>query len=262
MTESAGQVLLIDTHTHLDDAAFDEDRDEVVAAARAIGVCRFINIAYSPERWQSSAELRVRFPETAIAVGLHPQIAHRLSSDLERDLEEAVNTLRPVAIGESGFDLARGDSTIEDQRRAFQFQIALATASGLPLVIHQRQASDELIAELDRWPGLAAIVLHSFDGTPRLARWAAERGCYIGVGGLAARDSSGALRSLLKTTPADRLLLETDSPYLAPPGAPRRNTPAALPLIANRLAPLWNLSTEEMCRVTTENACRLFALEH
>jgi TatD DNase family protein len=168
--------------------------------------------------------------------------------------------LRPVAIGESGFDLARGDSTIEVQRRAFQFQIALATASRLPLVIHQRQASDELISELDRWPGLANIVLHSFDGTPQLTGWAIERGCYIGVGGLAARDSSGALRALLKTTPADRLVLETDSPYLAPPGAPRRNTPAALPLIVDRLASLWGLAKEEMCRVTTENACRLFAL--
>jgi TatD DNase family protein len=117
------------------------------------------------------------------------------------------------------------------------------------------------MTELDRWPGLAPIVLHSFDGTQRLADWAKERGCFVGIGGLATRRSSEPLRERLMRITTDRLLLETDSPYLAPPGsANRRNAPTNLPRIAAALAPLWNLSGEELCWLTSLNAVGLFGL--
>ncbi|MGH2617272.1 MAG: TatD family hydrolase, partial [Thermomicrobiales bacterium] len=113
--------------------------------------------------------------------------------------------------------------------------------------------------ELDRWQDLAPIVLHSFDGNRRLADWAIERRCYIGVGGLATKKAAAGLRELLKSMPTDRLLLETDSPYLAPPGTEtRRNSPANLPLIAETLAPLWDLTGEDLCWTTTRNAESLF----
>jgi TatD DNase family protein len=253
---------IIDTHIHLDEPVFDGDREAVMTAARAAGVGRFVNIAYSPERWSTSAALREQFAEIDIAVGLHPQLAEDLTSAVQRSLETAVAELQPVAIGETGFDLFRGGSSLEAQRLSFRFQAALAADSGLPLVIHQRAASDHLIDELDRWPVLEFIVLHSFDGTPRLVDWALDRGCLVGIGGLATKATSVELRGLLMNVPPDRLVLETDAPYLSPPGSPRRNTPANLPVIADRLAPLWGLTGTELCRVTAENARRVFRLRN
>jgi TatD DNase family protein len=117
------------------------------------------------------------------------------------------------------------------------------------------------MSELDRWPDLAPIVLHSFDGTERLADWARERDCFVGIGGLATRRSSESLREVLKRIRTDRLLLETDSPYLTPSGAPnRRNDPTNLSRIAAALAPLWNMSGEDLCWLTSVNATDLFNL--
>ena len=261
MTQTPGSPPIVDTHTHLDDPAFDLDRDTVIDDSRAAGVRHFINIGYTPERWQSSRILRDRNPDIHFAVGLHPQLAEKYDSSLHRDLKRAIEVLNPVAIGETGFDFARATPSFEAQERAFRGQLEIAAAAGLPAIIHQRDAPDALMVELDAWPNLAPIVLHSFDGTERLADWARERGCFVGIGGLATRRSSAFLRGLLARIPVDRLLLETDSPYLAPPGASsRRNVPANLPGIAAALAPLWSLSGEELCRLTSKNAVHLFGL--
>ncbi len=154
-----------------------------------------------------------------------------------RDLKRAIEVLHPVAIGETGFDFSRAAPSFEAQERAFRGQLEIAAAAGLPTIIHQRDASDALMTELDRWPSLAPIVLHSFDGTQRLADWARERGCFVGIGGLATRRSSGPLREALMRIPVDRLLLETDSPYLAPPGS-REPAQCSQP-ISPGLPPCW-----------------------
>jgi TatD DNase family protein len=252
---------IVDSHTHLDDSAFDADREAVIEASRAAGVWHFINIGYAPDRWESSRMLREQHPEIDFALGLHPQLAARFDSALVRELNRAVEDLAPVAVGEIGFDFSRSSPSFDEQQRALRGQLEIAATAGLPPIIHQRDASDALIAEFDNWPNLAPIVLHSFDGTQRLADWARERGCFVGIGGLATRRSSQPLRELLVRIPVDRLLLETDSPYLAPPGsATRRNTPANLPRIAANLGPLWNLSGEELCWLTSSNAALLFDL--
>ena len=252
---------IVDTHTHLDDGAFLADQDDVLQESRAAGVRRFINIGYAPESWESSRALRDRHPDIDIALGLHPQQASQFGPVLARDLSRAIRDLGAVAVGEIGFDFARSEPDLSEQERAFRGQLEIAVTERLPTIIHQREASDALIAELDRWPNLAPIVLHSFDGTHRLVDWALERGCYIGIGGLATRRGSTLLRELLAKLPVDRLLLETDAPYLAPPGtASRRNTPANLPAIAAILAPLWHLSGEELCWATSMNAVALFGL--
>jgi TatD DNase family protein len=253
--------MIVDTHTHLDDPAFDADRGSVIEASRGAGVKHFINIGYAPDRWESSRALRERHPEFGIALGLHPQLAAQFDTLLIRRLKRAIDDLAPVAIGETGFDFSRSAPSFEEQERAFRGQLDIAASTGLPTIIHQRDASDALIEELENWPSLAPIVLHSFDGTQRLADWAMERGCFVGIGGLATRRSAEPLRGLLARIPIDRLLLETDSPYLAPPGtSSRRNTPANLPGIAAALGPLWNLTSEELCRLTSRNAAGLFGL--
>ena len=259
MTGCSAPAPIVDTHTHLDEPAFDADRELVIEASRAAGLRYFINIGYSPPRWESSRALRERHSDIDFALGLHPQLAAQFDDRLCHNLEAAIRELCPIAVGEIGFDFAKAWPGFEDQRRAFRAQLSIAADAGLPVIVHQRKASDALIAELDRWPDLAPIVLHSFDGTESLAAWARDRDCFIGIGGLAIRKSSEPLRGLLSTVPADRLLLETDSPYLAPPAAPsRRNSPANLPEIASTLGPLWGLDGVELCRRTSENAARVF----
>ena len=261
MTEPTGSPPIIDTHTHLDDPMFDLDRDTVLESSRAMGVCRFVNIGYAPERWESSRALREHQPDVAIALGLHPQLADRYDALLGERLKRDIERLNPIAIGETGFDFSRATPTFAEQERAFRGQLEIASHHGLPIIIHQRDASDALIKELDRWPRLASIVLHSFDGTDRLADWAMERGFFVGIGGLATKQSARSLRETLGRIATDRLLLETDSPYLAPPGSTsRRNDPTNLPGIAALLAPLWNLSGEELCWLTSVNAVSLFHL--
>ena len=227
---------IIETHAHLDDSAFDPDRDEVIERARQAGVRRFLNIAYRPEIWIASVALRQRHPDIDVVAGIHPQDADRFIPGDADALADRLLELQPRGVGE-----------------------AFEVATGLPLVIHQREAGERLMAELDRWPALERVVLHSFDGDRRLADWAVERGWFAGVGGLACRPRSSALREALTHFPPEKLLLETDSPYLAPPAAKsRRNEPANLPIVAETLAPLWGMSQEELCDVTTENAERVF----
>jgi TatD DNase family protein len=259
VTDHVAPVSIIDTHAHLDDEAFDHDRDAVIAASWAAGVTSIINIGYRPASWEASRILRERYERIEIAIGLHPQQADAYRPGFDEVLLDAIRTVRSVAVGETGFDFSRRNPTFEAQRRAFQGQIEVSICERLPLVIHQRDASDELIAELDRWPEVASIVLHSFDGNRRLTEWAIDRGCYFGIGGLATRGSAEGLRDLLRRVPLDRLLLETDAPYLAPPTAPsRRNTPANLPIIAAVLAPLWKVSAAELCTRTSATAIGVF----
>src|SRR5215208_6824128 len=198
-----------------------------------MGVRQFINIGYAPDRWESSRWLREQHPDVDIALGLHPQLAAQFDGALVRKLLRAIEDLAPVSVGEIGFDFSRTSPTFDEQQRALRGQLELAAIAGLPVIIHQRDASDALIVELDKWPTLAPIVLHSFDGTQRLADWARERGCFVGIGGLAVRRSSEPLRQTLRRITTDRLLLRSDSPYLAPPGSTnRRNLPSNLPRIA------------------------------
>jgi len=261
VTQALASPPIVDTHAHLDDPAFDVDRDTVFDASRAAGVRHFLNIGYAPERWESSRALQERHPDVAFALGLHPQLADQYDMSLRQNLQRSVELLNPVAIGETGFDFSRAAPSFASQERAFRGQLEIAAAYGLPTIIHQREASDALTTELERWPGLAPIVLHSFDGSQRLADWARERGCFVGIGGLATRRSSESLRETLTRMKTDRLLLETDSPYLAPPGSTsRRNDPTNLPRIAAVLASLWNVSGEELCWLTSMNAAGLFGL--
>ncbi len=253
---------IVDTHAHLDDPAFDADRADVLEEARAAGIAQIINIGYKPQCWEASRQLRAQYPSVSIALGLHPSHADEFGPDLDRDLVGAIRDLRPVAIGETGFDFFRTGPSLHDQERAFRRQIEIAAIENLPLIIHQRSGAEQLTRELDRWPDVGQIVLHSFDGDARLAGWAKERGCYIGVGGLAVKKSSAVLRRLLSDFAPELILLETDSPYLPPPDWPvRRNTPGTLPGIANTLAPLWNLSAAEFRGATTRNASLLFQLQ-
>ena len=262
-TDSAGVAVevYVDTHTHLDDPAFDRDRDEVLAAAQAAGVARIVNIGYRPARWRTTIALAERHPFVAMALGVHPHHADEFTADTADHLAATVVRCGAVAIGEIGLDYFRDGPDATIQRRAFAAQLELAQWLDRPIVVHQRAAEADLIEVLTNFSDLPPLVLHSFDGSRRLARLAAERGYVVGVGGLATRAASAELRDVLASVPVEAIVLETDSPYLTPAGAQdRRNTPANVPLIAARLASVWGLTPAELACRTSETAKRVFNL--
>lgn len=259
LDSSPAAYRLIDTHVHLDDPAFDHDRSAVIAASRRVGVTRFVNIGYCPERWETSGRLRREHPEFAVALGLHPSASDLWSSTLATRLREALRRHSAVAVGEAGLDYFRGGPAAPIQRRAFAAQIELALETGLPLIVHQRAAEDDLIAALEERPVLPRVILHSFEGSDRLGGLARDRKLLVGVGGLATRASARALRGVLASVPVEQIVLETDSPYLLPAGVKtRRNTPGNLPRAAELLAPIWSLTAAELARITTATAATLF----
>ena len=251
----------VDTHIHLDEDAFSGDVDAVIGRAQRLGVEQFVNIAYRPSRWASSEILQKTYPMISIAAGLHPGHANELTHSTIADLDTAITQLGAVAVGEIGFDFFWPGYDAALQERSFRAQIELARTRRLPIIIHQRSAEDACVRVLsEAWSDLP-VVLHSFDGSWTLGRLGIDRGYYFGVGGLMTRGAAHLVREVLAEVPADRILLETDAPYLTPNGIKiKRNEPANIPFIAQRLAELRNVSLTEIALATTENARRLFNL--
>jgi len=250
--------MFVDTHAHLDEDQF-ADVEAVIAASRAAGVERIINIGYGPRRWRSTVALTKRFPEVAACLGLHPSDAGSFGPETSAELLTLVEAERPVGIGEAGIDLFRDGPPLEQQQTSFAFQIDLALDRELPLVIHQRAAEDAVYDQLSAADARLRVVLHSFDATRRMLNLAIDRGWYIGVGGLMTRSSAAEVREVIRSAPLDRILLETDAPYLVPAGIKdRRNTPANIPVIAERLASLLGIDVDEVAERTTANAFAAF----
>ncbi len=249
----------VDTHTHLDDEAFQIDRDQIITNATEAGVGRMINVGYSPRRWATTAALHAAYEHVSAMYGLHPQHANEWTDTVMVELVSYLQAGGTVAIGEIGLDYFRPSPAPDIQQAVFKIQLSIAVDLRLPIVIHQRDAESDLMTVLSEFATLPPVVLHSFDGTKRLADYALERGWSIGIGGLATRRSSGNLRRVLASIPVDALLLETDSPYLVPAGGrERRNDPTNVPLIAELLAPTWNVTTKELGEVTTKRAQEVF----
>ena len=259
---AGGRVRYVDTHAHLDDPAFDADRVEVIAAARGAGVDRIVNVGYCPQRWETSLRLAADQPGISVMLGVHPQHADHFSRSTSDELSAVIARAGAVAVGEIGYDFHRGGPERSTQRRAFEAQIDVARGLGLPIVVHQRAAEEDVVATLSKYRDIPGVVLHSFEGSSRLARFALDRGYALGVGGLATRTGSAALRALLAQVPVDSIVLETDSPYLLPNGIKvRGNEPCHLAAVAERLVPLYTLSGPELVSVTSATAALTFRLD-
>ena len=249
----------IDTHCHLDDPAFDDIRDETLAGARTAGVGHILNIGYRPERWTTTLALAARSPMVSVSLGIHPGHADEFSAESLDELARLVEVEKPVAIGEIGMDFFWDGPSAESQRDALLKQLELAKRAGLPAIIHQRAAESEILQVFAAAPRLPRLVLHSFDGSAAYVDFALSVNAMVGVGGLATKQGSASLRTLLQTIPVNQIVLETDAPYLIPSGARgRKNIPANIPVIGRRLAPLWGLDEESFARITTTNARRTF----
>ena len=253
--------MLIDTHVHLYADAFDPDRDEVIARALAGGVERFYLPAIDASFTPGMRRLKEAYPERVyLMAGLHP--THVGDGYLE-ELEHVARELQTgdyVAVGEIGIDLYWDTSRLQEQQDAFRRQISLAREFALPIVIHCRDAFDEIfdVLESERHPGLRGI-FHCFTGTEDQARRALGLGFKLGIGGVATF-KNGGLDRFLSGIPLEELVLETDAPYLAPvPHRGKRNEPAYLGLVLSRVAGLYGLSEPEVAAITGKTARSVFA---
>lgn len=252
---------LIDTHCHLDDERYRGDMERVIEDSRARGVNRWIVVGFAPERWTSTLDVVREVPGMSHMLGVHPGHADDWSPVVTGRLRSLVRNTRPVAIGEIGIDLFRGETNGSRQLSAFDDQLDIALEHGLPAVIHMRAAETEVLNLILSRPTLPHLVFHSFEGSTRLRDVVVDRGFTIGFGGLATRTSAAELRDVIKTIPLDQMVLETDSPYLTPRGVKgSRNVPGNTAIVAGFLAELMDTSLSEVAMVTTTNAERVFGL--
>ena len=253
---------MFDSHCHLTDGRFDDDRAAVVTRARQAGVTRIVTIASDLEDAHTAAELAAAHDGMWSTSGVHPhEVSQARDDDLEGIRELATSRPEVVAIGETGLDYFYDHSPRELQRRWFENQLGLACELGLPLVIHSREAEDDTIAVIRNAPPSTSMVLHCFTGSMRLLEAALEVGCHVSFSGIvsfAKFDGHEAVR----VVPGDRILAETDSPYLAPiPHRGKRNEPAFVTQVIEVMAGIRGESVEEMAESTTANATRFYALE-
>jgi TatD DNase family protein len=253
--------MLIDSHCHLDFPDFSTELDAVVARARTAGIQRMVTISTRVRRHDELLSITERFPDVFCSVGTHPHYAHEELDVTADDLAVRSRATKVVALGEAGLDYHYDNSPREAQKRGFRTHIAAARETGLPLVVHSREADDDTarILEEEMEKGGFTAVLHCFTGGRVLADRAIALGHFISFTGILTFKNSDALRAIAGQLPADRILVETDAPYLAPgKWRGRRNEPAYVIETAKVLAEVRGVSFDEIARQTTANFYRLF----
>lgn len=256
-------MTIIETHAHLDFKEFDRDRSEVLRRARRAGVGTFINISLHPDEADKTFALVSAHDDIFAAVGIHPHKSGEYSGRLQQaitELRRLAQHPRVVALGEMGLDYYRDYAPRSSQQAVFKAQLELACELGLPVVIHSRQADEQVLEFLEQSPP-QRVVMHCFSGDDAIAQRCADAGYYIGIGGVLTYPKAERLRSIVKSYPRDLVVLETDCPFLAPqPKRGKRNEPSYLSWVVEALSRLWGLANEEVASITTANARRLFGL--
>jgi len=255
--------MIIDTHTHLDAHAFAEDREEAIRRAREAGVERMINIGFNRETIPTTMELAETYDFIYAAVGWHPvDSIHMKPEDLDW-IASLCSHKKVVAIGEIGLDYHWDTSPKDVQQRVFREQLRLAREVGKPVVIHNRDAHEDIVKILrEEHAKDIGGVMHCFSGSWETARQCLDMGFYISLGGPVTFKNARVPKEVLKEVPLDRLLIETDCPYLAPhPYRGKRNEPAYVRIVAEAAAVMKGKSLGEIARITTENAQRCFGIQ-
>jgi len=253
--------MLVDSHCHLDFPDFAEERAAIVARAVAAGIGRMVTISTRVRRFQQILEIAENFNEVYCSVGTHP---HNAAEELDVTADELVRLSahpKVVAIGEAGLDYFYDRAPRDAQAQGFRTHIAAARDTGLPLVIHSRDADDDMAAILEDETGKGAFpfILHCFSSGRRLAEAGVALGGYVSFSGILTFKNSTELRAIAASVPRDRLLVETDAPYLAPiPFRGKRNEPAYVANTARVLAETIGVSEAEIADITTDNVFRLF----
>ena len=255
--------MIFESHAHYDDEAFDEDREELLASLPEHGIDRVINVGASLESCRITLELMKKYPFIYGAIGVHPSETSVLNEDNFAWLGEQCSADKVVAVGEIGLDYHWKEPEPQVQKVWFERQLILAREKRLPVIIHSREAAKDT---LDMMQALCAGeiggVIHCYSYTKEMAREYLQMNYYFGIGGVITFQNSKKLKEAVEYIPLDRILLETDSPYLAPePYRGKRNSSLNLPYIAQAIADLKGISREEVVEVTQENAMRLFRIK-
>ena len=254
--------MLIDSHCHLDFPDFADDLDGIILRADAAGIGRIVTISTRVRRIDALLAITARFPKVYCSVGTHPHQADEEDGISADELISLTHNSKVVALGEAGLDYFYEHGSRDAQARGFRTHIAAARATGLPLVIHTRDADEDCgrILDEEMAKGAFRAVLHCYTGGRELAMRAVALGLYIGFTGILTFKKSDVLRALAAELPADRILVETDAPYLAPGKfRGKRNEPSYVVETAKVLADARGVSFEEISRQTTENFFRLFS---
>lgn len=259
--------MFIDSHAHIDGPEFDADRDAVIRRAFEAGVTVILNVG-TGDPHSGSLERAVEMGEEheAIytAIGTHPHDARFFDGETERRIESLIKqSSHVIAWGEIGLDFHYDNSPRETQKEVFRRQLVLARTAGLPVIVHTREAEDETIRILrSEWTSGLPGIMHCFSGSQTLAEEALDLGFYISFSGIVTFKKADDLRAVAKAVPLERLLIETDCPYLAPmPYRGKRNEPAYVVEVARCLAELRGVAMAEMGRITTENFGKVFGLD-
>jgi TatD DNase family protein len=253
--------MLVDSHCHLDFPDFAEERDTIVQRALDLGVVRLVTICTRVRKFDSIIGIAERYESVYASVGTHPNNAHEELDVTADDLIKLAEHPKVVAIGEAGLDYHYDYAPPEAQQQGFRTHIAAARVTDLPLVIHARSADEDMISILREESGKGAFpfILHCFSSGAELARIGVELGGYISFSGILTFRNSPEIREIAKNVPRDRLLVETDAPYLAPmPHRGKRNEPSFVTHTAAVLAETIGVSVEEIGTLTTDNVFRLF----
>jgi TatD DNase family protein len=251
-------VSLIDSHCHLDSTEFDADRDETIERALAAGVEHMLNIGTGngPPDLEAGVRLADKYPAFFATVGIHPHDAAKAGPGDYRRIADLLAHPKVIAVGEIGLDYHYDFAPREAQKSAFIEQMSIAAPAGKPIVIHTREAWQDTVTLLEKYwtPHGIGGIMHCFSGGPEEAQRALELGFYLSFGGILTFPKAAQVHAAAKAAPRDRILLETDAPYLAPvPKRGKRNEPALMVHTARKLADLRGESFEDVCRVTSEN---------
>ncbi|KND20479.1 LuxR family transcriptional regulator [Pannonibacter phragmitetus] len=253
--------MLVDSHCHLDFPDFETERDEVIARAHAAGVKLMVTISTRVRKFPQVLAIAEAYDSVYCSVGTHPHNAHEELDVTADELVQLAQHPKVVAIGEAGLDYFYDKAPRASQAQGLRTHIEAARRTQLPLVIHSRDADEDMMAILTEEMGKGAFpaLLHCFSSGPELARRGVELGLYVSFSGILTFKRSEEIREIAASVPRDRLLVETDAPYLAPqPWRGKRNEPAYTAFTAQILAEVHGVSAEDMARQTTDNFFRLF----
>ncbi len=253
--------MLVDSHAHLQWQSFDRDLETVLTRAREAHVKYIVNIGYDLEGSEKAVELAQKHEGVYATVGIHPHNADKFSEKVLDTLKELSENSKVVAIGEIGLDYYRNLSSRTAQQKAFETQLILAQEFKLPVVIHDRDAHAEVLRALSKFKGKISGVMHCFSGSPEMAEQYIRMDYYISFAGPVTFPNAYKLHETAKIIALDRILIETDCPWLAPQAMRgKRNEPAFLSFTAEKMATLRGISKNEFAEATTRNAKRIFNL--
>ena len=252
--------LIFDSHAHYDDEAFDQDRGEILRNLPAQGICRIVNVGADLQGCRDAVALAVAYPYIYAGVGIHPECVNDTPDEALNEVETLLDAPKVVAVGEIGLDYHFEDNAPREvQREWFAKQLALANRRGFPVIVHDRDAHGDTMELLCKHRPKG--VVHCFSGSVETMREAVKLGLYIGLGGVVTFKNARHAVEVAQNIPLDRLLLETDAPYMAPvPHRGKRNDSSLIPLVAEKIGELRGLEAQAVLDITTENAARLFGL--